>query len=778
MAGCVLNYLPIYMKLKLDTSGYDDFESTPLSQSLNSRSFQFSIILSIGATIPMILDFILDAFSSLGRGFHPAQLVIWLLFISNLALNVFIIDYVAYGLRIEYWGATHSVKVSMLFSSGLYIQNAYGPLIWKLNKIVPIVLLLFISQALGAFSPFNSPTTEQSWIHNIRLKYKLRIKLSTDEIYCTLNLVTFAVAVAIIWGATFFFPTFTGLECNEVGVIIQTNALTAFTVILTVLNVRYIRAKLEFDKAGLIAGNLGDSITRENNNDNNSNNNSGSQLIDDIQGSCQSAVDILNDLLVYERLSEDRVQIETKVIDIASFLKRKIETLRSQARSKLVTLRLILPQGPVEGHENKKACIEDSISDNGVHQIYHTSSSSISNTNFSDGQWTRFIQGLFPTQEQLELLGVFLDHKIRGHELQAFWRSVGTNEWDQDLSVGLGLGVRGDDDEEGGGRDKKGGCNGGGLGHETFVPIGVIIRHFPSISRLSLSLEAFIRQTRCENEKNQQKIIRNDNNNGNNNNNHNGHHNKNINNNNDNDNDDDNYNDKDKARDTESASEYYVPVTPLSELLSSFRHSADLQGDGIYFLCDLEERTALAAAIDHVENMSFRDKYMFCMAPVSTDNIALTKWYVHLAEQYAEGGDVLLLDMEDMTLTKDLNTPRTPEQLLKLESIHQMIDLYIWLGRRFDSFVDVSLAVEECKLVCIMVDSALRTIGPKAKTSRKKDKNRRKSSKSESNNIDDNSSFSNSSNMKVEISSRFPRKVKEISRRNKRTVMEDYSDDA
>eukprot|EP01041_Mallomonas_annulata_P011916 gene11916-24962_t len=271
MIGCLLNYLPIYMNLKLDTSAYENLESIPLNQTLSSRNFLFSIVLSIGATIPLMLDFIFDFVSSRNQSLHPAQLVIWLLFLSNMAFNIFIIGFVAPGLRLEYWGATHSLKIFMLFSCGFYIQNAYGPNIWKLWKIIPTLILLYISQLLGAFSPFNDINTEGkyliirkiilsivfsviaylsiSWINNIRLKLKAGIRLSTDDIYCSLNLITFTVSAVSVLILGLTYNSFTGLDCNLIGVTIQTYFLTAYTVILTILNIRYIRAKLESDKS-------------------------------------------------------------------------------------------------------------------------------------------------------------------------------------------------------------------------------------------------------------------------------------------------------------------------------------------------------------------------------------------------------------------------------------------------------------------------------------------------------------------------------------------------
>jgi hypothetical protein len=51
-----------------------------------------------------------------------------------------------------------------------------------------------------------------------------------------------------------------------------------------------------------------------------------------------------------------------------------------------------------------------------------------------------------------------------------------------------------------------------------------------------------------------------------------------------------------------------------------------------------------------------------------------------------------------------------------------MLDVYIWLGQRFDSFIDLKLAIEESKVICQLVDEGLRSLGPSKRPRKKRKK--------------------------------------------------------
>eukprot|EP01041_Mallomonas_annulata_P006719 gene6719-13613_t len=81
-------------------------------------------------------------------------------------------------------------------------------------------------------------------------------------------------------------------------------------------------------------------------------------LIDELYGSCESVVDILNALLLYQGLDQGEISLITKSIPVIPFLQMKIIKLMSQARSKGVNLSLNIPENRISGNHIKSACIE------------------------------------------------------------------------------------------------------------------------------------------------------------------------------------------------------------------------------------------------------------------------------------------------------------------------------------------------------------------------------------------------------------------------------------
>lgn len=275
--------------------------------------------------------------------------------------------------------------------------------------------------------------------------------------------------------------------------------------------------------------------------------------------------------------------------------------------------------------------------------------------------------GLFPSLEQLQWLGIFTDLNVTTTELHNFWKHLMRKQWDiRESSM-----------------DQK-----YWMEHTPAQLIGALTRHFDSISKLTLALLTYIADTR---------------------------------------------NDTLSKAAIDLYSTGHFPRTPMSKLLSTFKRHAELEtpssvsnsesnesrqaNENIYFICDLEEKKHLAATIDDLE-LSFHDRYMFCMAPVN-DDPELHRFFRKLAKDFAKDQSVSL----SLTVERDA-VPRDPESLLRLEEIHQKLDLYIWLAQRFDSFVDKKKAQDECMACCLLVDKGLRALRPSTKSMRKKSSQR------------------------------------------------------
>ena len=142
----------------------------------------------------------------------------------------------------------------------------------------------------------------------------------------------------------------------------------------------------------------------------------------------------------------------------------------------------------------------------------------------------------------------------------------------------------------------------------------------------------------------------------------------------------------------------------LSNLLSMFYRRAEMDESGKYFLCDLAEKTAIAQAIDEIP-LTFRHRYTFCMAPVDADNDELLSRFRTFAMEFSRFGKVGLRDS-----VINHRIPKTPTELLTIETMHRVFDVYLWLGQHFPlSFVDMDAAKFEAKQCAYLVDVALRS---------------------------------------------------------------------
>ena len=142
----------------------------------------------------------------------------------------------------------------------------------------------------------------------------------------------------------------------------------------------------------------------------------------------------------------------------------------------------------------------------------------------------------------------------------------------------------------------------------------------------------------------------------------------------------------------------------FSNLLTKFRRRAEMDESGMYFLCDLEEKSAIARAIDNVP-LTFCNRYLFCMAPVDPNNEELLSSFLTFTTDFSRYGRVSLTDT-----VATRRVPRTPTELLSLETMHRVFDVYLWLGQHFPlAFVDLETAKAESKQCALMVDRALRS---------------------------------------------------------------------
>lgn len=120
-----------------------------------------------------------------------------------------------------------------------------------------------------------------------------------------------------------------------------------------------------------------------------------------------------------------------------------------------------------------------------------------------------------------------------------------------------------------------------------------------------------------------------------------------------------------------------LTIFPFSRLLAAFVDRATLTDNENYFLCNTEDMVATARLLDDIPGLTFHHRYMFCMCPVDLDEPLCTRALQKYARTFAARGKV------KPGLHVPPTAPTTPQQLRELEAAHAVLDMYLWLGRRF-----------------------------------------------------------------------------------------------
>lgn len=148
------------------------------------------------------------------------------------------------------------------------------------------------------------------------------------------------------------------------------------------------------------------------------------------------------------------------------------------------------------------------------------------------------------------------------------------------------------------------------------------------------------------------------------------------------------------------------PESGIYQILDHFLEHAKLSSN--YFISDCEEMLKVAAIIDELP-LRLHDKYLFCISPVDMKDDISTQGLTQFAQNYAKNGIVRL---REIFTPGTLEVPRTPNELKDLESIHKVLDLYVWLGFRLeDSFPDHELAASQKAICGRLIEDFLDSLG-------------------------------------------------------------------
>ncbi|XP_008826034.1 ATP-dependent RNA helicase SUPV3L1, mitochondrial [Nannospalax galili] len=130
---------------------------------------------------------------------------------------------------------------------------------------------------------------------------------------------------------------------------------------------------------------------------------------------------------------------------------------------------------------------------------------------------------------------------------------------------------------------------------------------------------------------------------------------------------------------------YHLPETTLSNLIDIFVDFS--QVDGQYFVCNMDDFKFSAELIQHIP-LSLRVRYVFCTAPINKKQPFVCSSLLQFARQYSRN-EPLTLAWLRRYIKWPLLPPKNIKDLMDLEAVHDVFDLYLWLSYRFmDMFPD------------------------------------------------------------------------------------------
>ncbi|GLV44426.1 Suv3 helicase [Carabus blaptoides fortunei] len=134
---------------------------------------------------------------------------------------------------------------------------------------------------------------------------------------------------------------------------------------------------------------------------------------------------------------------------------------------------------------------------------------------------------------------------------------------------------------------------------------------------------------------------------------------------------------------------YHLPNSALSNLMDIFVNLSTVD-DSLYFMCNTEDFKFLADMIQHVP-LPLRARYVFCCAPINKKMPFVCTMFLKFARQYSKN-EPITFDWLCRNIGWPVQSPKTIIDLVHLETVFDVLDLYLWLSYRFmDLLPDANL---------------------------------------------------------------------------------------
>ncbi|XP_064552930.1 ATP-dependent RNA helicase SUV3 homolog, mitochondrial isoform X1 [Drosophila montana] len=139
---------------------------------------------------------------------------------------------------------------------------------------------------------------------------------------------------------------------------------------------------------------------------------------------------------------------------------------------------------------------------------------------------------------------------------------------------------------------------------------------------------------------------------------------------------------------------YHLPNSTLSNLMDIFVNLCTVD-DSLYFMCNIEDFKFLAEMIQHVP-LPLRARYVFCCAPINRKMPFVCSMFLKIARQYSRN-EPITFDFIKRNCGWPFKLPKTILDLVHLESVFDVMDLYLWLSYRFMDLFPEAANVREAQ---------------------------------------------------------------------------------
>lgn len=137
---------------------------------------------------------------------------------------------------------------------------------------------------------------------------------------------------------------------------------------------------------------------------------------------------------------------------------------------------------------------------------------------------------------------------------------------------------------------------------------------------------------------------------------------------------------------------YHLPNSTLSNLMDIFV-SLSTVDDALYFMCNIDDFKFLAEMIQHVP-LPLRARYVFCCAPINRKMPFVCSMFLKFARQYSRN-EPMTFDWLMGHCGWPFILPKTIIDLVHLEAVFDVMDLYLWFSYRFMDLFPDALMVRE-----------------------------------------------------------------------------------